>query len=345
MPYLDDFRSRYSLAEILSWLDRCAGLSPVVIGEAIVDVYEFCDALGAANKEPVLAVLHKNTETYAGGALAVANHAAGLCDKVKLVTKVGELDSQLDFIHGAMRANIQVSYQTQPNAPTIVKRRYVDRYSAAKMFEVYDMDDAPPPADMPCHDDPKRIFDDVLPESDLIIAADFGHGFFTDSLIRRLWASSKFLAVNVQSNAGNRGYNTIGKWRRADYVCLANHEVSLEVRQRDGDPKLKLLEVMKRIACPTWIVTLGKDGLIHYRADQDLLAIWEAPALARKVVDRVGAGDCVFAVTSLLVKLGAPPEIVCFLGSAAGAFKSEHLGNSTPIQRHTFEAFIKELWE
>lgn len=338
--YLSEFKERYSLSDVLAFLDRCAKLTPVVIGEAIIDEYTFCDSLGTANKEPVLAVLQRHTETYAGGALAVANHVAGLCDKVRLVTQLGEADSQLDFIRAALRHNVQADYLTQPGAPTITKHRFLDRYSSAKMFEVYGMDDAPQ-LNTPYMEDLKRILDEALPTSNLIIAADFGHGFFIDRLIRRLWASGCFLALNVQSNAGNRGYNVVSKWQRADYVCLANHEISLEVRQHDGEPRAKLLEVVKRIACPTWTVTVGRDGLIHYHVGDG--TFWEAPALAKTVVDRIGAGDCVFAVTSLLVRLGAPPDIICFLGNAAGAFKAAHLGNSTPLQRHTFGKFIEEL--
>jgi hypothetical protein len=37
----------------------------------------------------------------------------------------------------------------------------------------------------------------------VIVVTDYGHGMFTDDLIERLCDEAPFLAVNVQSNAGN----------------------------------------------------------------------------------------------------------------------------------------------
>jgi bifunctional ADP-heptose synthase (sugar kinase/adenylyltransferase) len=335
--YLDDFRTTHKLLDILAWLDRCATLRPVVVGDAIIDEYLFCDALGKSSKDPTLAVLQQSTEAYAGGALAVANHLAGLCDTVRLVTQLGSVDRQEEFIHGALRTNILATFLTKQGAPTICKRRIIDRYSGSKLLEIYCMDDTP--TDQPVN--VKLALGDALTWGDVVLAADFGHGFMVDKIVSRLWASGVFLAVNAQSNAGNRGFNPISKYRYANYICLANHEVDIETRQRGGDDREKLLEVTKRIACPRWTVTRGKWGTLHYDVVDE--TFYEAPALASKVVDRVGAGDAVFAVTSLLVRLGTPWEIVAFIGNVAGACLVENLGNKRALDRTMLETHIREL--
>ena len=74
---------------------------------------------------------------------------------------------------------------------------------------------------------------------------------------------SPFLAMNVQSNAGNRGFNPVSKYKTADYVCLQQHEVEIETRQRDVDVRDQLSEVMRRIDCPRFTVTQGKLGSLH----------------------------------------------------------------------------------
>ena len=58
-----------------------------------------------------------------------------------------------------------------------------------------------------------------------------------------LCQQSKFLAVNTQANAGNRGFNTISKYPRADYICLAQHEISLEERNRRNGVQQMILNV------------------------------------------------------------------------------------------------------
>jgi bifunctional ADP-heptose synthase (sugar kinase/adenylyltransferase) len=162
----------------------------------------------------------------------------------------------------------------------------------------------------------------------------------TQNAIMLLCTGSPFLAVNVQSNAGNHGFNPISKYRRSDYVCLAGHEVAIETRQREGDVRDRVLEVAQRIDCPRFTVTRGKHGSLHYDIKTGFT---EVPALATRVQDRVGAGDAVLAVTSLLVKLGAPWDIVGFVGNVAGAELVAELGNRVPLDRVTLSKHIISL--
>jgi bifunctional ADP-heptose synthase (sugar kinase/adenylyltransferase) len=53
------------------------------------------------------------------------------------------------------------------------------------------------------------------------------------------------------------------------------------------------------------------------------------------VTDRVGAGDAVLAVSSLLVALRAPWEIIGFVGNLAGAQMVAELGNRVTVDRNS----------
>ena len=70
----------------------------LVIGEAIIDEYQYGRSIGKAAKESIIALKHLYNEKFAGGSLAIANHVASFCDKVDLFTVLGEIDSQEDFI-------------------------------------------------------------------------------------------------------------------------------------------------------------------------------------------------------------------------------------------------------
>ena len=48
-------------------------------------------------------------------------------------------------------------------------------------------------------------------------------------------------------------------------------------------------------------------------------------------MDRVGAGDTLFAVAALAARLDAPAEIVAFLGNVVGAEAVRIIGNLRPI--------------
>jgi cytidyltransferase-like protein len=336
--YLDEFRRRHSIDELLTWLDRAAELRPLVVGEAILDEYIFCDSIGKSTKDPVLAVLQQSSEAFAGGSLAVANHLAGFCASVRLVTQLGDRERAETLVRSSLRPNVEAVLLTKHGSPTIHKRRIIDRYSGNKLLEMYLMNDA-----MTGGEDAERLvaaFGESIRDRDLTVVADYGHGMMTSEGIRRLSTDAPFFSVNAQANAGNQGFNSISKYPRADYVCLANHELAVEIRQRDGVPVESIKQLAARINCPRFTVTLGKAGSVHYDADGG----WtEAPSLATRVVDRVGAGDAVLAVSSLLLAAGAPWDIVAFLGNVVGAEVVAELGNRVPISKVSLARHVTTL--
>ena len=336
--YLEEFRRRRSVDEVLEWLDRASSLSPLVVGEAIIDEYVFCEGIGKSTKDPVLAVLQQSVEAYAGGSLAIANHLAGFCRCVNLVTQLGSTERREDFVRGTLLPNVNPMLLTKTGAPTVHKRRIVDRYSSNKLLEIYIMEDSPTAGE-----DAARLgvaLEELSRGADLTVVADYGHGMMTPDAIDWLCKSREFLTVNAQSNAGNRGFNPISKYSRSDYVCLAAHELALEIRQRDGSLRDGLMMLADRVECPRFTITVGKRGTLHYdRAS----GFTEAPALATVVQDRVGAGDAVLAVTSLLIRLGAPWDIVAFVGNVAGAELVAELGNRSPLERIALSRHITAL--
>jgi bifunctional ADP-heptose synthase (sugar kinase/adenylyltransferase) len=258
----------------------------------------------------------------------VANHLAGFCHEVGLVTVLGEVDRREDEVRRALRPNVQPHLMTWHGAPTIHKRRFVDMHTSARVFELYLMADEQLPAE--AETAVLGTLQRLIRDYDLVVVSDFGHGMLTPSAIALLCAEARFLAVNTQANAGNRGFNTISKYPHADYVCLAGHEIALETRMRHASFQELVLEVTKRIDCSRFTVTHGKDGSMHYESSYGFT---EVPALATHVTDRVGAGDAVLAVSSLLVAQHAPWEIVGFVGNVAGAEMVAQLGNRMTINK------------
>jgi sugar/nucleoside kinase (ribokinase family) len=84
------------------------------------------------------------------------------------------------------------------------------------------------------------------------------------------------------------------------------------------------------------IVTRGGAGALCKAGDDSV----NVPALTSTIKDRVGAGDAVFALTSLLAHAGAPPSILGLVGNAAGAQAVGTVGNRTTLDR---VALVKHL--
>lgn len=326
--FLADFGKQFTAPEILDYLKKAEALKVLVLGETIIDEYQFCEVMGKSGKEPVLATRYLNKDRFGGGVLACANHLAGFCERVDMVTFLGEGGDCEAFVRSNLKANVQPTFFEKSKSPTIVKTRFLEKYLSQKLFEVYHMNDAPLTSeedDLLC-----GHLESVLPQYDVVIVADYGHGILSKRAIDLLCKQSKFLAVNTQSNAGNNGLNAISKYPRADYVCLAHREYTLEVRDRTLSPEEQMQQVADRLQCPRLMLTQGKYGTLSYAKNQGFARV---PALATQVIDRVGAGDAVLCLTSLCVALGAPPEIAGFIGNVVGAEAVAILGNQRSIER------------
>jgi len=92
--FLRGFRKRYSTDEIIGKLKGLKKMKVLIIGDSIVDEYHYCQPMGKAWKETVIATRYLNKESFAGGVLAAANHIAGFCEDVHLVTCLGSENTQ-----------------------------------------------------------------------------------------------------------------------------------------------------------------------------------------------------------------------------------------------------------
>jgi rfaE bifunctional protein nucleotidyltransferase chain/domain len=326
--YLADFAARHPADDVLAPLRAAEDLRVLVVGEAIIDEYTYCEAIGKSGKEPVLASRFLGTDRFPGGVLACANHLAGFVKHVDVFTMLGAESGEEGFVRGALRPNVTPTFIEKPGSPTIVKQRFVEKYLSQKMFEVYRINDAPldPAADAELC----RRLRDVLPDYDLVVVADYGHGMLSPAAVGELCRGSRFLAVNTQSNAGNHGFNMISKYPRADYVCLAWREVALETRNQQLTGEEMAEHVAAKLDCPRVMITRGSAGTLYHTVPDRFTRV---PALATKVVDRVGAGDAVLCVTALCAAADAPPEVTAFLGNVVGAEAVAILGNERSIER------------
>lgn len=338
--YLDDFRQRHSANEIIRYLDSLRSAKVLVIGEAILDEYIYCSALGKSAKEPILAMQYTSQDRHAGGSLAIANHLAGFCNQVKLVTYLGATESHEQFVRQSLRPNVKPTFIYKANSPTLVKRRYVEQYSMSKVLEIYEMNDAL--LNLHESDEVCTVLETCLPQYNIVVVADFGHGLITNSVVDVLVNRACFLAVNTQINAANAGFHTISKYNRANYICVHEGEIRLDHRDRHADIETLVAGLSRRLNCKTIMVTQGKRGTLLY---QDGKGFNKSPSLAIKVVDRVGAGDSVLALSSVCVAQEMPTEIVSFIANIVGAQAVTIVGNSTSIDRvavlKTVESLLK----
>ena len=285
MNYLHSFSSRYSIDDVAKYLQQSQKIKVLVIGEAIIDEYFFTAGIGMTTKDPIVAMRYLSDEKYPGGILSVANHISNFCDHVGMLAMIGEENPQLEFIREHVAPNIDPFFFSKLGSPTIVKRRYLEEYTMHKLFEVQHINNE----ELNCDQSAQlcEILDKIIPDYDMVVVVDFGHGMLTKEAINIICQKANFFVVNAQTNASNRGFNVISKYPRADFICVNAVELFLEERSRTKNIHAMIQSVSKKLACGKIIVTMGKLGCICYDEHE---GFFEIPAFAQKVIDRMGSG-------------------------------------------------------
>jgi len=336
--FLEGFKIRHTPEGVIARLNTLRNMRVLVIGEAIIDEYHYVQPMGKSPKETIVATRYLREEAFAGGALACANHVAGFCDEVHLVTSIGERDSREDFIREHVKPNVTPVLFRRPGASTIVKRRYIWEPFLVKMFEVVFMDDSDiPPA---IEDQVVNHLKQQLARYDVVIAVDYGHGFLSPRVVTTLCEGAPFLAVNTQANSANIGYNLITKYPRADYVCIDEPEVRLAMHDRTSAMEDIIRRVAKETQARRVSITRGHHGSMTYEEQEGFCAV---PVLSREIVDRIGAGDAYLAITAPCAAAGYPVDLVGFIGNAVGALAVRIIGNRTPVEPVPLFKFITAL--
>jgi bifunctional ADP-heptose synthase (sugar kinase/adenylyltransferase) len=264
---------------------------------------------------------------------------ANFCASVEVFTCLGAIESYEQLVRDSLLPNVKLWSVTQPNAPTVRKTRFVDSDYLRKLFEVYTMDDTPLSDDIN-----GRLAEEIerrAKDFDVVVVTDFGHGMLTRALRNSLLSNVKFLALNVQSNAGNFGFNLITKYPRADYVCLDAPEARLAIATKDADlGSVATAALRQRVDVDRIIFTHGRHGCVTFDATK---GISHVPAFTRRVVDTMGAGDAFFAVTAPLAAISDEMDLVGFIGNAVGAIKVGILGHRKSVEKVPTLKYIQTL--
>ena len=326
--WLNSFKETNGYESVLDSLEKISNLKVLILGETIIDQYTFCTPLAKSSKDPILAFHQHETNYFPGGVLAIANSSSGWTLKTKVITFSGLNDQILRTFDNKINSKIDCEYVIANDRPTILKHRYVDAASGIRVFEYYNFSELELSSETT-----NKVLSSIsaqIANFDLVIAADYGHGYFSKSIISLIESKSLFLAINTQANAGNRGFNTITKYSKVDLISINGSELQLELRDRNPDYIHIVPKIIQEKNASFAVVTLGGEGLLVF---DDKGNYEKVPAFATKIVDKVGAGDSVFIIASLLAKVKAPLKVIGFLANLVAAHEVSQLGHQKSLER------------
>jgi len=327
--------------EIKKKIDDFKNLKVLLIGETIIDQYNFCEAIGKSGKEPILVLKEISQDQYLGGVLSIANNLSQFIKKVTLVTMLGEKGEFFNYVKKNLEKNIKSKFIFKKNSPTIVKKRFVDSVSQSKVIGSYNLNDEI--LDEKNEKKLVNILNKEIKRHDLVIVSDYGHGFISKKIASTICKKANFLALNAQVNASNIGYHTIANYKNFNTLVINEKEIRHEMRDKNSKTEILMKKISLEKNIHNLIVTKGKEGSIMYQKSKN--RFYYSAAFAHKVLDKVGAGDTMLSLVAPCLKMKIDSEITLLIGSLAAAQSVETIGNKYNIDKlkmiKTLESFLK----
>lgn len=329
-------RHTFSNEKLKQIIDKFANLNILVIGDAIIDEYITCEALGMSQEDPTIVVSPLSNNKFIGGAAIVASHAKKLGANVKFISVTGE-DANHSFLTNELNKLDVESFIFQDDTrPTTLKQRF--RANSKTLLRVNHLKQHSISKDLE-----NTILDNIsknIEELDLIIFSDFSYGVLTNSLILRI--EQLALKNNILMTADSQSSSQVGDISRFSNMTLVT-PTEREIRLSLNDFESGLVVLAQKLSerCNTKYVftTLASEGMMIYNDTNSGMLTDNISALGNVVKDVSGAGDSLLTCSSMSLAVGASIWEAAYLGSLAAAVQVSRVGN-IPIKK---EEIIKEL--
>lgn len=274
---------------IPDFIKKAKELSVLVVGETITDEFIKVFYQGQSMKSfcPVFQLTGDAPEQQLGGSYAIYRHLKDFVGKIELISN-------------------------QPSE--IVKTRYIDVNSGEKHLEFNKFD----------LKNKKEINVDVT-KYDLVIVADFGHGFCDNLII------NDGFHLMCQTNSHNFGFNRLSKWKakKKKSICIDLREASLQINHRISDCTDDVMKELYNYELDTkeLFVTTGKQGSVF----TDGKNINRQGSFKTQIVDTIGAGDAFFGFSALCSALDLPINEKLLIPSLAASLTTTWLCNEQNV--------------
>jgi len=310
----------------------------LVVGDFMLDVYIYGDAVKISSEAPVPVLKITETEYRCGGAGSVAANIAALgarayClgivgddrDSEILKTKLIEAGADID---GLLKA---------ANRPTISKQRLIGLAQHLHRQQLIRMDrESTEPLSDELSEAILAVYKDILSKIDIVCLQDYNKGSLSDSLCRQMirlanQANKKILVDPCLTS-------DYSKYAGATAIILNRKESSavVGVEVTDIETAAKAADyLLQKLQLEAVIITLDKEGA-YLKTDSKSLMI---PTRQRSVYDVTGAGDMVLATLATALAAGCDYESAVQLSNIAGGIEVEKFGTAAV----TIEEIVDEI--
>jgi D-beta-D-heptose 7-phosphate kinase/D-beta-D-heptose 1-phosphate adenosyltransferase len=300
----------------------------LLVGDFMLDVYVYGDALRISPEAPVPVLKVQSTKYACGGAGSVANDILALGAQVSCIGITGEDRSaeQMRKMLSDAAADIE-GLITLPGRVTTTKQRLIGLAQHRHPQQLIRIDDEC--ADLFSQAIIQRVEKscaDNLRSADIVCLQDYNKGLLTESLCQNI--------IRTATQAGKKvlidpAYiDDYSRYKGASLLTPNRKEASaaagLDINNTEDAAKAAKL-LCKKLQLEAIVITLDKEGAYLHTADVSRLV----PTIPRNVYDVTGAGDVVLAVMAVTLAADCDYLTAVQLSNIAGGIEVEKFGAAT----------------
>lgn len=332
-------KENISLKQIVNVLKKKKDLNIHVIGDLIIDKYNYCDLIGQSNKTPTFSIRPFKSELFVGGAGIVAKHLKAMGADVTLTSIAGNDEYKSYAEKDLKKFGIKTNILINKNQRTILKERFWN--NDYKLIQVDYTDN-----EIIDKDNLKKIFDNIKKDKkcNCLIFSDFRHGMFNKEIINSYLELLKDRSiVKVADSQVSSRWGNILDFKKFDIIFPNELEARFSLGDQDSGVRSVGTKLMHESKCKNLVLKLGERGSMIFRNTglfpQDFFPL---DSFVKNKVDAIGAGDAYLSATTVVYCITKNIVISSIVGNFAAAIACEQDGN-IPITTEQLILYINHL--
>jgi len=300
----------------------------LVVGDFMLDVYVYGDAVRISPEAPVPVLTVTGTEYRCGGAASVAADLAALGAAPVCIGVVGDDPEGQTLTDTLTGLGVDTDTLRQvAERPTVSKQRIIGLAQHRHKQQLMRIDrEVTDPLPIEVGEEMLRLYREILPYADIVCLQDYNKGVLTDLLCRQMIAlageAGKRILVDPTANQEYAKYSgaTVLTPNRREASTAVGFEINTP-----ADAARAAQHLLKDLSLEAVVITLDKEGAyLATREVSELIAIEP-----RTVYDVTGAGDIVLATLGVSLATDSDYRTAVHLANIAGGVEVEKFGAAT----------------
>ena len=313
----------------------------LVVGDFMLDIYLYGDALRISPEAPVPVLRVHKTEYSCGGAGSVAADLAALGAVPVCVGIIGDDQNGKILIKKLKDIGADITGLLKAtDRPTTSKQRLIGLAQHRHQQQLFRMDEeSTEPLAQKQHRKILNLYRDRLPQADIVCLQDHDKGLLSKSLCAEMIQSAVKAGKKVIVDPCLT--SDYSKYAGASVITPNRQETSVAVGfelQNEEEFIKASKQLLEKLKLEAVVITLDKSGAYLKTKDSQQII----PTRPRDVYDVTGAGDMVLSTLATTLATNCDLKTAVELANIAGGIEVEKFGNQTVAIEEMIDEIVSQ---